>query len=300
LIEHARATTTVWRAPALVLVLALLLLSCRLASPGNSPAAPSATRSTVSNTPPQAVPSATAFATGEPRPTNATPVVTPVAPQPLSVAEAVESARRHAAIGGAELRSHAAGPYESVVQALLGPSTRLIRDVPAGVSSQMMIWGLLFEAESTWKTVIVDLFDGSALHVEEFPRPRDPPPVHRSEIVFEPPIVNVSNGTSLTVVLLINQIEAEPLAPGDLTTIDPVPLDDPPWIVVARTSGGRELLRFTASPEQVWHTEGDYPLMSTGTGGRADLSCGRLDVWTGARPMGPAPGPSFPAGDCDP
>ncbi len=34
-------------------------------------------------------------------------------------------------------------------------------------------------------------------------------------------------------------------------------------------------------------------------GARVDLSCGRIDIWSGTPMMGPAPGPGVP-GDCDP
>jgi hypothetical protein len=37
----------------------------------------------------------------------------------------------------------------------------------------------------------------------------------------------------------------------------------------------------------------------SGAGARADLSCGRLDVWVGAPMLGPAPDGGVP-GDCEP
>jgi hypothetical protein len=213
--------------------------------------------------------------------------------------EAIAIARRDAGVGDATLRSYAAGVDSSVAQAIFGPGSDIARELPSG-DPGIMIWGLLFEAGDTWTTVFVYLFGGGLLYVDQSRAPRSPPPAHRSEIVFDAPILNVSNGTTLNVSLLVNDVEVAIVDGGDSATFDPWTVDEPPWTIVARTSRGRELLQFKATPDKIWHSEGDYPLGASGVFGRAELSCGRLDVWAGARPYGPAPGPDFPAGDCDP
>jgi len=51
----------------------------------------------------------------------------------------------------------------------------------------------------------------------------------------------------------------------------------------------------TVRPGDVWETAGQMK----GDAVRVDLSCGRLDIWSGPPLLGPAPGPGKP-GDCAP
>ena len=46
-------------------------------------------------------------------------------------------------------------------------------------------------------------------------------------------------------------------------------------------------------------TNPDGGSSANGIGGRIDLSCGRLDIWSGVPVIGPMPGPGSP-GDCLP
>jgi len=73
-----------------------------------------------------------------------------------------------------------------------------------------------------------------------------------------------------------------------------------PWYVEARSESGRVLVSMTVRPGDVFATM--YPDGHGETRGaavRADLSCGRLDVWSGPPMSGPAPGSGIP-GDCLP
>lgn len=74
-----------------------------------------------------------------------------------------------------------------------------------------------------------------------------------------------------------------------------------PWHVEARTqAGGRLLLSFDVKRGDVFSTtEPDGQGSARGVSERRDLSCGRLDVWSGPRMMGPPPGPGE-RGDCEP
>ena len=73
-----------------------------------------------------------------------------------------------------------------------------------------------------------------------------------------------------------------------------------PWSVEARSPTGRLLTSMVARREDIRMEDvGNGATQMSGTGVRADLSCGRLDVWVGLRPLGPVPGPGTP-GDCVP
>jgi hypothetical protein len=118
------------------------------------------------------------------------------------------------------------------------------------------------------------------------------------------PSLGVSNGTTLTVTLVVNgQRVADFPAGAPQPTIDMAALPPLPWEVEARSSSGRVLTSMNVQPGQV-HT-GRAPggaVEHTGTMGRADLSCGRLTIWAGdVAPSGPAP-PDSPGtpGDCTP
>ncbi len=130
-----------------------------------------------------------------------------------------------------------------------------------------------------------------------------PPPVPLGVKVVTPPDrmrLEVSNGTTIPVTLSVNGAAGLPIAAGlraDLGVADLGPL---PWVAQVRTGAGRTLLELTVRVGDVWSQENaDGSGESKGNGARVDLSCGRLDIWSGPPMMGPAPGPGVP-GDCDP
>jgi hypothetical protein len=88
----------------------------------------------------------------------------------------------------------------------------------------------------------------------------------------------------------LTKIETSSVVP--FSTEIPAPL---PWSVEARSPSGRLLISMTVRPGDV-DGEGTE---QRGTGGRVDLSCGRLDIWSGPPMLGPAPGDGMP-GDCLP
>jgi hypothetical protein len=111
--------------------------------------------------------------------------------------------------------------------------------------------------------------------------------------------LSIANGTTIAVTLVVNGTVVETVAPGGYQ--DPVPpteMPPLPWQVEARSPSGRLLSSLTVHQGDVWQ-------QSTPSGGmllhgdavRADLSCGRLDIWSGPPLVGPTfiPGPS---GDC--
>jgi hypothetical protein len=106
------------------------------------------------------------------------------------------------------------------------------------------------------------------------------------------PGLSIANGTTLTVTLLVNGTVVGTFAPGvERDPIPPTDLPVLPWQVEARSPSGRLLASVTVHPGDVSDTSGD--------GVRVDLSCGRLDIWSGPPMSGPAPGTGSP-GDCAP
>jgi len=122
-----------------------------------------------------------------------------------------------------------------------------------------------------------------------------------SPIPTPPPGLSISNGTTLTVTLVVNGAPVGTLASG--TGRDPIPasaLPALPWHVEARSPSSRLLTSITVRPGDVWATTGPNCQGSARSdGARVDLSCGRLDIWSGVPLIGPAPGPGSP-GDCAP
>jgi hypothetical protein len=127
------------------------------------------------------------------------------------------------------------------------------------------------------------------------PEPTPPPPVDPAMLDL-----HVSNGTILPVSISVNGGELGAVRPGDELTVPSGNLPPMPWIVEARSPTGRLLTSFIAHREDVHIQDlGNGATQMSGTGARADLSCGRLDLWVGVRPLGPVPGPGVP-GDCNP
>ena len=111
----------------------------------------------------------------------------------------------------------------------------------------------------------------------------------------ERPPLGIQNGTTLEVRLFLNDQLVGVYGPG--SRVDPIPLQLPPvpWHVEARTVSGRVLVSMDVA-------RGTVRLDGTtirGAGARVDLSCGRLDIWSGPPMAGPMPGAGV-EGDCQP
>jgi len=116
----------------------------------------------------------------------------------------------------------------------------------------------------------------------------------------EPHDLVVSNGTTLRVTIVVNGTALRTIQPQTDETVLVRDLPPLPWAVAARTSAGRALLSMNVRAGDVWETtrpDGSHEL--NGDANRVDLSCGRLDIWSGPPLLGPAPGPGSP-GDCSP
>jgi hypothetical protein len=105
----------------------------------------------------------------------------------------------------------------------------------------------------------------------------------------------VSNHTTLSVTVAVNGTVVRTIQPGTQEILVPKDLPPLPWSVEARAPSGRVLTSMTVRPGDVWETANQMK----GDAVRVDLSCGRLDMWSGPPLLGPAPGPGKP-GDCAP
>ncbi len=102
--------------------------------------------------------------------------------------------------------------------------------------------------------------------------------------------LSVANSTTIPVTLVVNGAVVEIVPPG--VAEDPVKAALPPlpWSVETRSTSGRVLSTMTVKPGDSAGSFGDAV--------RADLACGRLDIWSGPPMLGPmfSPDPSRP---CD-
>lgn len=147
---------------------------------------------------------------------------------------------------------------------------------------------------------------GACAYVGVRPSPdptASPSPMMPGEPTFETLMLSISNATTLDISLVVNGNSVGVYSAGSYVhPIDPAWLPSSPWHVEAQTVNGRVLVTFDVQAGDVWSSGPDANGHSarTGKAGRADLSCGRLDVWSGPPLLGPAPPSSFPPGDCDP
>jgi hypothetical protein len=102
------------------------------------------------------------------------------------------------------------------------------------------------------------------------------------------PNFSVSNETTVPVTIAINGIVVGTLPAGSAENPIPAVLPSRPWTVEARSPSGRVLDTLTVTAQ-------DYLAKFA----RADLACGRIDIWSGGpQPLGPAVSPD-PSRTCD-
>lgn len=110
-----------------------------------------------------------------------------------------------------------------------------------------------------------------------------------------PTELSYSNQTSIPVDLVVNGTKIATIAAGRDGKVPLSVLPPLPWNATAQTARGRTLASLIVRPGDVVKDGNGQ----RGVGIRADLSCGRLEIWSGPPLSGPAPGPGTP-GDCDP
>ena len=109
----------------------------------------------------------------------------------------------------------------------------------------------------------------------------------------------VDNQTTLAITVAVNGVVVRTIQAHKQEAVLVKDLPPQPWLVEARTPSARVLSSMTVRPGDVWQTHlPDGSTQMNGDSVRVDLSCGRLDMWSGAPLLGPPPGPGKP-GDCD-
>jgi hypothetical protein len=106
--------------------------------------------------------------------------------------------------------------------------------------------------------------------------------------------LHANNGTPLQLVVVVNG-HTDQLPPNAQVDLSAPNLPSLSWMAEVRTLAGRTLLSLTVR-------SGDIIEAANGRKGdaaRVDLSCGRIDLWSGPPLLGPAPGPGT-SGDCVP
>ena len=136
------------------------------------------------------------------------------------------------------------------------------------------------------------------------PSPVDTGPAPPPGVNVVPPermTLNVSNGSTLPVSLVVNGTSIAVVQPQDgINDMPAAQLPALPWAVEIRSPTGRVLVSMAVHPGDVWNRRNaDGTGEAKGDGARVDLSCGRIDVWSGIAMLGPVPGPGVP-GDCAP
>jgi hypothetical protein len=124
-------------------------------------------------------------------------------------------------------------------------------------------------------------------------------PSPRILAVPEAAVLHVVNGTTLTVTLVVDGATIREIGPTQGVDVASAQLPPLPWNAEVRTVLGRVLLRLTVNAGDVSETSTAEGGSSRGAGRRVDLSCGRIDIWSGPPMLGPAPRPGTP-GDCAP
>lgn len=219
------------------------------------------------------------------------------AAQGVTLEEAISSARTHMP-ADAELWSYAPGVPSDVMQKIFGPGS--IDEPPHGATRETLVWAVAFKVGDGLTTVYLDLLTGAWLESRDTPGPA--PAKHRSDIAFMAPILHVSNGTTLTVNVYVNDQLAGTFTPETWAgeTVNLPGYGASPWRLDITTEAGRSLLALEVKPEDNFSTSGDYPHSAHWSATRVDLSCGRLEVYVAGPMGGPGPPESFPAHDCEP
>jgi hypothetical protein len=118
-------------------------------------------------------------------------------------------------------------------------------------------------------------------------------------VLGEAPL-EISNDTTISVVLVVNGTAVRTVPPHTADKIAPEALPRLPWSVEARSIHSQTLVSLTVRAGQVRQTAVASGIIAhQSPTARAALTCGIVELWSGVQPFGgPFPGPGHP-GDCD-
>ena len=112
--------------------------------------------------------------------------------------------------------------------------------------------------------------------------------------------LNISNGSTLPVALVVNGTVVVQVAASDGAELTAAQLPPLPWTVEVRSPSGRVLVGMTVHAGDAWSAPiANGGTQTSGAATRVDLSCGRIDIWSGQPIYGPPPRGGTP-GDCAP
>lgn len=106
--------------------------------------------------------------------------------------------------------------------------------------------------------------------------------------------LEVSNGTTIEVTLAVNGVLIDMIARTSFIKVEAANLPPLPWTAKVLSPSGRVLVALDVHSGDVRR----YGNGSRGDAQRVDLSCGRIDIWSGPPLGGPMPLPGVP-GDCN-
>ncbi len=129
------------------------------------------------------------------------------------------------------------------------------------------------------------------------PTPAGPTPPPGAIVV--PPermTLSLSNGTTLPVSLVVNGTDVAVVQPQDgINEMPAAQLPPLPWAVEIRSPSGRVLVSAAVHAGDVWQLhDADGSTEAESAGARVDLSCGRIDVWSGMQPIASRSRPGRP------
>ena len=166
------------------------------------------------------------------------------------------------------------------------PTAPLSADVPSGYGDTgFQVSGLNFASTGCWQ--VTGTIAGKTLTFVVNVVARAPTSAAHDVVV--------SNDTTITVSVAVNGTAVRIVQPRTQETLLVRDLPPQPWVVEARTTSGRVLSSMTVRPGDVQESGN----VLKGDAVRVDLSCGRLDMWSGPPLLGPFPGPGTPS-DCNP
>lgn len=133
-----------------------------------------------------------------------------------------------------------------------------------------------------------------------------PVPIEQLPVGVEVPIrpermrLEMNNSTTIVVVLSVNGKAGREFGPGSVASLGVGEIGPLPWRAKVSTIRGRKLLDLVVNAGDVTVTNnGGGSTSASGDAAIADLACGRIDLWVGQQPNGPAPGGGTPDA-CEP
>jgi hypothetical protein len=118
-------------------------------------------------------------------------------------------------------------------------------------------------------------------------------------VPFESLRLEASNETDVDLLVFVNGTQVGQIPPFTAFSISSAELPALPWNAEIKLRSGRTVLTLPVRAGDVLEARdgSGHITQQKGNATRVDLSCGRIDLWSGPPLAGPPPGPGSP-GDC--